>query len=125
AITYRNAGEDIIIPPSGSLARVACTERDCAPIGGLPIVRREWGEIEGLAGIECCNPENPARRPFAIVSSLVLDRAAAIDHPALPYLAAPDTGKTAMREAGGKILPVTRFVVASQIVPRGAAERTQ
>lgn len=100
AITIRATdGTEITIPPSGIVARVSTTEEvvgTCA-ITGAPIVRRKFGEVQGL-------PEEGAP---CIVSSLVL---AAV--PGRSGVYAPDTGPTAVRDGNGQVIAVTRLVAA-------------
>jgi hypothetical protein len=113
AITIRlPGGEDVTIPPSGQVARVATNETPADPIGSVPTIRRTLGSV--------FIPEPPLVEPgdgtepfppFIIVSSMVLDAAIAQGHHLLPYLVAPDTGPTAIRE-GGQVKAVTRLVRA-------------
>ena len=97
--------------PSGVVARVTTTETPAgvltltnAPAGShggtywnVPVVTRTTGEASGLpeAGVDC------------LVSSMVL---AAI--PGRPNTWAPDTGPSAVRDAEGRIIGVTRLIAA-------------
>lgn len=100
AITIRATdGTEVTIPPSGIVARVSTTEEvvgTCA-ITGAPIVRRTFGEVQGL----------PEEGTPCLVSALVL---AAV--PGRPGVYAPDTGPTAIRGQDGQIIAVTRLVAA-------------
>ena len=100
SITIRSKdGAEITIPPSGTVARVSTTEEvvGTCPITGAPIVRRTFGEVQGL----------PEEGTPCLVSALVL---AAVPGRAGVY--APDTGPTAIRNDAGQIVAVTRLVAA-------------
>lgn len=91
-------GDEMIIPPSGVVARVATTACVVAEIGGIPIVATRYGAVEGL-------PE-PAPETLYITSSLVAQAAASegrVD------VVAPDTGPTAVRDEEGRIVAVRRL----------------
>jgi hypothetical protein len=92
-------------PPSGHLARVATVEVG-ANVGddGYPAVRRTFGAVE-------IPPEATVGDGLILVSSLVLEAAKSQGHPLLSRMVAPDTGPTAIREAG-RVVAVTRLVVA-------------
>lgn len=95
-ITVRTPNGDITYAPSGTVARVTTREIPTAPVNGVPVVQRTMGDVTGIpAGVPC------------IVSSMVL---AAV--PGRPDVYAPDTGNTAIRDANGHIVAVTRFVAA-------------
>lgn len=110
AIVFRLAdGTDKTFPPSpGGAARVATTEKFVPSImdadGQIyPVVSRALGAVQMPADV-------PAKGAL-IVSSMVLDAAKAQNHPLLARMIAPDTGPTAIREAG-QVKAVTRWVVA-------------
>lgn len=92
-------GTDMTIPPSGTVARVATTERVLDQDAALPcpVIARAMGEPEGL----------PEPGTLAIVSAMVLAAC-----PGRPGLYAPDTGPTAIRDDQGRIIAVTRLVQA-------------
>lgn len=47
------AGEEVYeIPASGVVARVSQTNVPCGEIGGIPVTRTEYGEVEGLPDSE-------------------------------------------------------------------------
>lgn len=126
-IVLRADGIDYTIQPSGTVARVATAEVSAAAThavptrdaeiaaalgvpGGvliedaareiaaaIPVIRRTLGQVEGL----------PAERVPCIVSALV---AAAVPGRAGVY--SPDTGATAIRDAEGRIVAVTRLIAA-------------
>ena len=94
-------GEDIIVPPSGTIARVSTHEQKAGELAGVPLIKRSFGEGENL-------PERKDDTIY-IVSSLVLS--------AVPAdrtdVVAPDTGATAIRNSDGQIEAVTRLVLPS------------
>ena len=98
-VIRRDDGSEVTLPPSGTVARVATVEEVIGhcPITGAPIVRRAFGEVHGLPeeGVPC------------IVSALV---ASAV--PGRRGVFAPDTGPTAIRDADGRIVAVTRLIAA-------------
>lgn len=96
-IVIRTEDSNIVIPPSGRVARVSTTEEVVDSIIGVPVVRRMFGAVEGL-------PEDDTP---CVVSALVL---AAV--PGRPNTFAPDTGPTAVRDERGQIVAVTRLVAA-------------
>lgn len=97
-ITLRTPQGDIIIPPSGTVARVSTVDTDTGDtVSGLPVIRRSFGNVTGL----------PADDTPCIVSALVLG---AVPGRANTY--APDTGPTAIRNDKGHIVAVTRLVSA-------------
>lgn len=97
-IVIRIAEQDITIPPSGTVARVAQTYTDAEPCEGIPVVRATYGAVTGL-------PEG-TDEPI-IVSGMVLAALAG-----RPNTYAPDTGAGAIRDADGKIVAVTRLIAA-------------
>lgn len=67
AITFvRDSAEDIIIAPSGAIARVAAQTVTTGEINGIPTTSTEYGEVEGLPV--------PEEYTIYIVSSLVAGR---------------------------------------------------
>jgi len=88
----------VSIPPSGQVARVSVTSIEVARIGGIPINRVEYGEVEGL-------PE-PQPNTYYIVSQLVLQalRSAGVSR---QDILAPDTSpSSAVRDSEGRIIGV-------------------
>jgi hypothetical protein len=100
AVTIRVGDCDVVIPPSGRVARVTSQEVPGDPIWNVPTVRRVWGGVEGLPG--------PAPGILYLVSSLVLEHVHGRDD-----VLAPDTGPTAVRDAAGQIVAVRRLVRTS------------
>jgi hypothetical protein len=98
-IIVTGEGEEIVIPPSGQVARVAMTQEVVATVGGVPIVRTRFGEIEGL-------PE-PEPSVLYITSTLVAQAAVALQ--GRQDVVAPDTGPTAIRTPDGQIRAVRRL----------------
>lgn len=97
------SGERTTLPPSGTVARVAV---EYVPVPGwhrgncaLPVVRPHYGEVAGLPP--------PGEDTVYIVSGLVLSRCAGRTD-----VVGPDTGPTAVRDDGGRIVAVTRLVAA-------------
>jgi len=95
-------GRDIVISPSGQVARVAATSRTVATVGEIPIVATEFGEIMGL-------PE-PTAGVLYITSTLVAQAAARMGR---TDVVSPDTGPTVIRE-DGRIVAVTRLQTFAQ-----------
>jgi len=104
-VTIRiSGGTDLTIDPSGNVARVDSIEERLPETGGIPTIRRKWGEIQPGTSIELGK--------IYIVSSLVLN---ALQNAATSWeeaMVAPDTGPTAIRDERGQILAVTRLVRA-------------
>jgi hypothetical protein len=102
AICVRVGDKELQFPPSGQIARVAASAEPCADvvIDGVevPSVATRYGDVEGL-------PE-PAEGTMYIVSALVLGRVTGRSD-----VVAPDTGPTAIREAG-QVKAVVRFTRA-------------
>ena len=86
---------------SEGLARVVVSETPNGTIqvdgSPIPLVRVEFGEIEGLPDAE--------QGTVFIVSSIVKEAAKERND-----LVAPDTGKSCIRNAAGQILGITRFL---------------
>jgi len=104
AITLHVGGRDIVIPPSGKVARVAVVSTDCGSvdINGIqvPVVVNERGKVEAPGFVE----DDDA---ICIVSSIVLRELAGYRG-----FYAPDTGATAIRDEKGQIKAVTRLIAA-------------
>lgn len=101
-ITIRATDGDIIVPPSGTVARVFTRERDVSKTSPLdkkiPVVAREFGEAEGIP--------DPKEDTIYLVSAMVASATLRDD------VFAPDTGPTAIRNENGQIEAVTRLVRA-------------
>ena len=89
-------GQDVTLPPSGTVARVTMLEDVVGTVSGVPVIRRRPGPVVGL----------PDTDQPVIVSSMVL---AALPAGA-PGVYAPDTGPTAIRDDRGLVVAVTRLV---------------
>ena len=100
AIVIDVAGVTQTIQPSGIIARVSTSEQSVGfcSITGAPIVRRTFGEVEGVG--------SPSDGP-CLVSALVLS---ALGDEWSGVAFAPDTGETAIRNENGHIVAVTRLV---------------
>ncbi len=90
------------IPASGQVARVATAsvlQGTLGLPGGiiLPVTSTVYGDVEGIPA--------PGGEKF-IVSSMVLDRLG-IEYRGQAF--APDTGKTAIRDAAGQVIAVRQF----------------
>jgi hypothetical protein len=97
----------VTLPPSGVTARVATVEEPAGSvvIDGVeaPVIRRSFGAVQGLGDY---GPHAPV-----VVSSLVLEALKA-SGASTSGVYAPDTGPTAVRDAEGRIIAVTRLVTA-------------
>ena len=91
------SGETQTFPPSGQVARVATREIAGEAVDGMPTVYRRLQAAEGL----------PPEGTLCLVSAMVLSAC-----PGREGVYAPDTGNTAIRDAGGNIVAVTRLVRA-------------
>lgn len=100
-VFYNTEGTEVIltVPASGTQARVAVSQETVGELEGIPVVRSVFGAVTGL-------PE-PVEGTTYVVSLMVLQALAG----ARKDLVGPDTGSTAVRDAGGKILGVRRFQV--------------
>jgi len=89
-------GEMKEFEPSGTIARVDVKETPAGDLDGIPLARRVTGEASGI----------PSKKEgtIYIVSSMVLSATDRSD------VVAPDTGKSAVRDEGGRIQAVTGFV---------------
>ena len=101
AVVIRVGEAEVVLPPSGTVARVTTEEvvTGTVSINGVevPVVTVKYGEPQGLPpeGVEC------------IVSALV--RGAV---PGRKGVYSPDTGPTAVRDEAGRIVAVTRLIAA-------------
>lgn len=99
AIVIRQNDRDVTIEPSGTVARVIMEEKEIGFVDGIPVIVREPVEVVGI----------PDDETVCIVSSMVLS--------SLPKgtknVFAPDTGSTAIRNAFGQLVSVTRLVSSS------------
>jgi len=99
AITVRLAdGTERVYPASGTVARVSTRETSAAALDGIPTAYRRTGKVEGLP--------SPLTGPV-LVSGMVLAELTGEDN-----VFAPDTGSTALRDAAGHIVAVTRLIRA-------------
>ena len=98
AITLRTPQGDVILPPSGTVARVSMADEVVGTAAGLPVIRRTPGPVVGL----------PTDGTPCVVSSMVLAALPA----GTPGVYAPDTGPTAIRDERGLVVAVTRLVAA-------------
>ncbi len=101
-VIFDNEGKNIIkrIPPSGQVARVSVKRTKVAEIGGVPVFRTEYGEVEGL-------PE-PKEGTVYIVSILVLQALRGRRKDVI----APDTSpQSVIRDDQGRIKGVRAFTV--------------
>lgn len=101
-ITIRGTDGDLVIPPSGQVARVDQFEPESRQIDGIPVPVQsppQYGEVAGLP--------DPQPGVVYVVSGLVLARVKRAD------VLAPATGPKdgAIRE-NGKIVAVTRLNAA-------------
>ena len=96
-IVVRKADGDLMVPPSGQIARVTTSQEVIGYIDDVPVVRTVFGEVTGLP--------DPVKDTIFIVSSLVLGALKG----SRPDVVAPDTGPTAIRNDNGQIVAVTRF----------------
>jgi hypothetical protein len=107
-IKIATANGEVTIAPSGSTARVAAHEEVVATVtvsgAEVLVIRRTFGAVEGLPAD--VGPDNPV-----IVSSLVLEALKA-SGASTAGVFAPDTGRTAIRDAAGNVVAVTRLVAA-------------
>lgn len=97
-----------VFPPSGMVASVSTKEVMAEDANGLPCVRVEYGEVQGIP--------DPQEGVFYIVNMLVFERSDRAD------LIAPDTGPSAIRFTDGpqkgNVRAVTRFKRKLPLQPR-------
>lgn len=104
AIVLRpSEGADVVIPPSGGVARVKSVPGGARNVEGIPVPvasPQVWGEIEGLPA--------PQEGVMYIVSAIVLGRLQG----ARPDVVGPGTGPQdgAVRDDAGRVIAVTRLV---------------
>ena len=91
-------GSDRTFPASGTVARVTTFETSALSLDGIPTAYRRTGNVEGLT--------LPLTGPV-LVSAMVLAELKGADG-----VFAPDTGSTALRDAAGHIVAVTRLIRA-------------
>ena len=97
AISVRLNGRDVVIPPSGQVARVATSAELVAEVDGIPVYRTVFGQLEGLP--------KPKEGIVLITSTIVAQAAARLGR---TDVVSPDTGPTAIRK-DGQIAAVTRL----------------
>ena len=97
-IVIKTENKTLEVEPSGN-ARVATIEEVVGNVDGIPVVKRTFGEVEGL-------PE-PEDGIAYIVSAMVLGAVKGRDD-----VFAPDTGKSAIRNERGQIEAVVRLIKA-------------
>ena len=110
-ITIRRTGkladvllDDIIVPPSGTVARVTTTETLVSDAEGVRVIHREMGRATGLPRKADGSHDTTVA---VLVSSMVL---AAV--PGRPNTYAPDSGPSAIRDTAGNVIAVTQLVAA-------------
>lgn len=86
------------VPAEGIFPRVSTTQETVGEINGVPVQKVVYGAIEGL-------PEQQTDTIY-VVSQMVLSAL----NGSRPDVFAPDTGKGAVRDEGGRILGTTNFV---------------
>ncbi len=92
-------GAHRVIPRSGEVARVESTYEDAGELNGFALVKREFGEIEGLPA--------PAPKTRYVVSGWVFD--AAVKNGRTDVIC-PDTGPSAVRDENGRIVAVRHLI---------------
>jgi len=95
-------GEDgkirLVVPPSGQVARVKTEQQVIGSVNDIPIVKTEFGDVEGL-------PE-PREGVYYIVATLVAQAMKGKREDVV----APDTSpQGVVRDSEGKIVGVKRF----------------
>jgi len=98
-INIKTSGDTLSIAPSGEIARVTSVEEVVGKVAGIPVLKRTFGDIEGLPASQ--------KDTIYLVSSMVLSAVKNRDD-----VFAPDTGATAIRDDAGRIVAVTRLVKA-------------
>jgi hypothetical protein len=104
AVVLRGTDGDVVVPPSGTVARVATAPGVDSGVlaGGVPVFTSpSFGEVEGLGA--------PSPGTMYIVSGLVLARCVGRTD-----VVGPGTGPQdgAVRDEGGRIVAVTRLIRA-------------
>jgi hypothetical protein len=98
AIVIRRGDKEIVLPPSGTVARVEVEYLPAGEVAGIPIVRSRFGQIQGLPG--------PREGAVFVASTIVAQAAAALGR---RDVVSPDTGPTAVRDEQGRISAVLRL----------------
>ena len=110
AIVEADGSEIASFPASGVIARVAVIEKVTGAISfdGIPVdvITSAFGEVEGLPSLS----DLEGHERF-LVSSMVLDRLGS-EWSGIAF--APDTGPSAVRNAAGHIVGVTRLRTVSK-----------
>ena len=105
AIVEQDGAEIASFPASGVVARVAVIEKVTGMLrfDGIPVdvISSDFGEVEGLPALS----DLEGHERF-LVSSMVLDRLGS-EWSGIAF--APDTGKSAVRNAQNQIIGVTRL----------------
>jgi hypothetical protein len=90
SIVFRFPGvPDLVIPPSGSICRCDPTSEPAGQADGIPVVRSSFGDFVGLP--------SPEPGTCYITSTPAAQKAAQMGR---TDVVSPDTGPTAIREAG-------------------------
>jgi len=101
-ISISKVGGKLLSLPSQGVARVTVTQTQAGSVMvdgvEVPVYRNTYGEVTGLP--------DPAPDTAYIVSGIVL---ASLGN-TRPDVYAPDTGATAIRDEGGRIVAVTRLL---------------
>ena len=101
-IVFDEEGKNVLlrVPPSGEVARVEVKRKEAGTLNGVPLVRSEFGEVQGL-------PE-PREGVVYIVSMIVLQALQG----KRKDVVAPDTSpQSAVRDSEGRIIGVKAFVL--------------
>jgi len=104
-VVYAADGSVLKIPPSGRVARVTARETQVGTINNIPLIKVEYGDVEGL-------PE-PKENTIYIVSLLVIQALTARGVQRSDVVA-PNTGPGphgAVRDSEGRIIGVRSFIV--------------
>lgn len=107
----RPDGNEIQVEPCGIVVRCAVDEKEVGYMDGVPCLTAEFGDIEGFAEVYASIKDKDKPNSVIIVSVIVLE-AAKKKNKFLNYLAAPDTGPTAVRDEKGQIIGVRRLKIA-------------
>lgn len=104
-IVEQDGAEIASFPASNVIARVSVIEKVTGMVSfdGIPVdvISSTFGEVEGLPSLS----DLEGHERF-LVSSMVLDRLGS-EWSGIAF--APDTGKTAIRDAQGRVIGVTRL----------------
>ena len=88
----------ITYPITGNVARIGTITTVIGEIEGIPVVRKEYTEVEGLP--------DPELDVWYIVSGYIKEA-----RPDRKDLVAPNTDATAVRDSDGNIIAVRNFVI--------------